>query len=199
MSFFIQGKEIIEHFVNELRKDGITEVPAWVDPDGTNASTETVASVVSLDQKRSSVRRKKSTTDAPSDVAVGRKNSVAASPDGAAGCADVVSDGGENGEESDDEFHSGEEDEVGETAETATRRKSKSKLERTQSGDGECQQLERTETFAEPKHVSELFDWFSRAIASEAFFFFCPRKFHRFANMRTFVARKVSRLEFPRA
>lgn len=37
---FFQGKEIIEYFVNELAKDGITEVPLWQESGTDDVSTK---------------------------------------------------------------------------------------------------------------------------------------------------------------
>lgn len=31
--YFFQGKEIIEHFINELKKDDVTYIPPWSEPE----------------------------------------------------------------------------------------------------------------------------------------------------------------------
>lgn len=37
-----QGKEIIEFFIDELKQEGITEVPIWVDSNPTSDAAEVV-------------------------------------------------------------------------------------------------------------------------------------------------------------
>jgi hypothetical protein len=31
-TYYLQGKEIIEHFINELKKEGVTYLPPWSEP-----------------------------------------------------------------------------------------------------------------------------------------------------------------------
>lgn len=44
VSVFLQGKEIIEFYLNQLEEEGITHVPRWVPPTPTTTSQLTVSS-----------------------------------------------------------------------------------------------------------------------------------------------------------
>jgi hypothetical protein len=122
----VQGKEIIDHFIKQLKDEGITEVPLWDDPNP-GAAEKVVPAIT--DQKRASVKRRKS---GGADGTVSGTASRKASESGATA---------KNVESDEDEFHSGsegeeeEEEESVEQADATIRRRSN--LERTFSTDGE--------------------------------------------------------------